>query len=283
MMYDMGVNLCEGGGGDPTPADQDLLLAECVAAGVETVLGISADLVSSERTSALAVRRPDMVWCTVGVHPQYLKGDVGAMTPTTLQARLRALVETTPGCVAIGECGLDCAGTSSSTRPKTRQLRVFEAQVDLAKDLGLPLYLHCRNVFPLFFEILRARGYARGLLHCFTGTLAQAREALDLGLYIGVTGVLLMDGDPRAGDLAAGLQDGTIPLSRVIIETDAPWLSPDPARPSHPRDVWAIAKKVAALCGDSVSLESVREASCANARALFQRKGGSGCVIYGCS
>jgi TatD DNase family protein len=239
---------------------------ESLEGGVEKLVCIGNDVPTSIRAGTLCDAYPDHVYCTAGVHPQEARS-VRRDALGAFKRNLRGMAVRCKGCVAIGECGLDC--WSEASAPTAAQFRVFEAQVEVAKALGAPLYLHCRNAFEPLVKVLRDHGYARGLVHCFTGTAHQARVFVDMGLFMGVTGLLLDDADPRAAGVRDALSSGALPLERLLLETDAPWfpLGGDHAF-SRPVDVWAIAARVAAIVG--VPPEVVREATYRNTRALFE-------------
>jgi TatD DNase family protein len=260
-IVDIGVNLA--GPGYKAPGKIDEVVAGCEQACVRKIVCISNDMDCSVASAALTETYPGFAYCTLGLHPKEA-GKVTAADLDKFVATLRDLVMTTPGCVAIGECGLN--SSSPQSKPKPVQLRAFKAQVALAKELGAPLYLHCRNAFGPMMTILREEKYAKGVVHCFTGTAAQAREVIELGLYIGVTGWLL--DKARNADLVDALSSGAVPLSRLLVETDAPWLSVDPSRPSEPGDTWTILAHAAELLG--VDAETARSAVVQNFADLFE-------------
>lgn len=167
------------------------------------------------------------LYFTAGVHPHNAK----RCGPTTL-AELRQLASH-PRCVAIGECGLDFNRNFS---PPDVQQQWFEAQVQLAKELRLPLFLHCRDATDAFVAILRrhAPHPAPIVVHCFTGSRQDLQPLLDLDAYIGITGWICDDRPERGGaDLASLLP--LIPPERLMIETDAPYLTPRSIKPSRVR------------------------------------------------
>lgn len=256
-MVDAGVNLV--GPGFP---DADAVVTTAGSHGVHTLLCICSTLACNEAVAAVAARHGGRVVHTLGLHPQNAKS-VNGMGVDRFVEGLRRQVEGSPACVAIGECGLDTC--SEECRVKPAQRRVFSAQVELAKALGKPLYLHCRHAHGPFVRILREHGYARGLVHCFTGSAEQARELVGMGLYIGFAGVLL---DPRRNaQLELALRSGAVPLHRVILETDAPWMPIPPATSSTPVDVLVVLRRVADLLGES--LDAVRSAVVRNVEVLF--------------
>ncbi len=236
---DAGANLVGPGFQDPDAAVQHSFMC-----GVTALMCISNTLECSKRAIGLARRYPGKVWCTAGVHPQDTK-TVRSLSAAEFRQALHELTapERKTTVIAIGECGFDChADTSLPTRA---QQRVFDVQVAVAKELGLPLYLHSRNAQVSLLGVLRQHAYFKGVVHCFSGTAAQARELVQVGLYISVAGNLL--DDSRNTDLVHAFRDGAIPLSRLLVETDAPWLCVDPGRPSCPKDVWVVMQRVAEL------------------------------------
>lgn len=227
------------------------LLAD--APDVRDVVSISSSLTECRVNQAKATGMAS-VWFTAGVHPQRAAHALET-SPEVLSIQ-RALTThlSHPKCVAVGECGLNYHhGRGSSAA----QLLVFEAQVDLALALHMPLYLHCRDAFDDFIGVLRRKAGEGGVLgcggvvHCFTGTPAQAQAYLDLGLYIGVTGWIF--DTARNADLLEALD--IIPPHRLVVETDTPWL---PCRVgethSEPRDVVLVAERVAQIKGMDVDV-----------------------------
>lgn len=231
------------------------ILAES-ASSVGAVISISNSMAEAVANQRLAVDHAAL-YCTAGVHPHAAKT---IATGEDLGARLKPLLAG-PKCVAVGECGLDYNRMFS---PMEDQHRVFEAQITVARETGKPLYLHCRDAHEDFVAILRRHGYYHGIVHCFTGTAAQARELVDLGFYIGITGWLL--DSRRNAALVTAVRD-VIPLDRLMVETDAPWLSIAKGRHSHPRDVVAILQRVAELKG--VDPRECAAATATNVRTLF--------------
>lgn len=197
---------------------QEEVLANARARGVGGFLNISTR--QSEWGDVIgAAERNDDVWATIGVHPHEADAhpDLGA----------RALVEAAahPRVIAIGECGLDYH-YDNSERPAQRDR--FEAHIDAARETGLPLVVHTRDAEDDTAEILgRAvrEGGVTGVLHCFTGTAALARKALDFGFYISLSGIVTFK---SAGDLQETAR--MLPADRILVETDSPFLAPVPHR-----------------------------------------------------
>jgi TatD DNase family protein len=221
------------------------LVARAAAAGVSRILATGTSLASSRLGLEFALAHPS-VWATAGVHPHDAKawdaGSLAAFEPLWAHERV----------VAVGECGLDYNRMFS---PAPDQRRAFEAQAAAAVRFGKPLFLHCRDAFDDFHAMLReAHGAgAHGVVHCFTGAAAEAEACLELGFDIGVTGWVT---DPVRG---AGLRDAlrVIPLDRLHLETDAPYLRPKNAGKTRPYNEPAllpfVARAVAELKGVDVA------------------------------
>eukprot|EP00898_Chlorokybus_atmophyticus_P000894 jgi/Chlat1/1805/Chrsp135S02125 len=259
--------------GVPSP---DILLARAAGAGVREVVVNCYDVPSSTRGVALAQRlreRADeslpKVTCTVGVHPHM----VGECDASTLP-RLEHLASGNPDVVvALGECGLDF---ERNFTPRDAQLHWLHEQVKLALRLGLPLYLHERNAAESMIKALTP--YAEqiknsALIHCFTGNASDLNAYLSLGLYIGVTGLIC---DERRNKQLLQLLP-SIPLNRLVLNTDSPFLIPRNAprpRPklNEPAMLVYIAEKVAEGYAGDVDAEIVLHSSARNAAALFGRE-----------
>jgi TatD DNase family protein len=238
MWFDIGVNL----NSSQFRHDVDAVVARARAAGVMQQLLISSDLEETEHVVALAEQ-----WglhASAGVHPHQ-----ASSWNEHSSAQLVQLAQS-PHVVVIGECGLDFNRNYS---PPDAQRDAFAAQLQIAAQLHKPVYMHCRDAHDDFFSILdRYRAQLpNAILHCFTGTRAQLQDCLKRDLYIGITGWIC---DERRGhDLREAVRD--IPLDRLLLETDAPYLLPRdlPEKPSSRRNEPAylphIAQAVAALKG----------------------------------
>ena len=211
QLVDIGANL----GHESFDRDREAVLARAREAGVAQIVVTGAS--EAESATALGVARsaPGMLFSTAGVHPHHARewraGSAAAL------ARLAA----EPGVVAVGETGLDFHRDFS---PRADQERAFEAQLELAAGLGMPVFLHERDARERFLAIVsrwRAR-LPRAVVHCFTGDAAALDACLDLDLHVGVTGWIC---DERRGRHLRGLV-ARIPLERLMIETDAPYLLP---------------------------------------------------------
>jgi TatD DNase family protein len=175
------------------------------------------------------------IYYTIGCHPH----NASHMNNNYLWTELENLA-LTDNCVAIGECGLDYNRMFS---PMEKQKEVFSRQIEIAKKLNKPLYLHCRDAYEDFINIIKTHKYYNGVMHCFTGNAVQAKELVELGFNFGITGWLF---DKRRNqDLIEAIK--VIPLNKIFVETDAPWLSIVPKRNSVPQDTGEIVCRIAEL------------------------------------
>lgn len=201
-------------------ADRDQVIARARAVSVSTMIVTGADLESSRHAAELARTHPDVLFATAGIHPHH----ADSLDVATIEA-LRLLIAQ-PQVVAVGECGLDYYRNFS---PHAAQRRAFESQLRLAAESGRPVFLHQREAHADFVAQLRD---FHGLLsaavaHCFTGTAEELEDYLELGLSIGITGWFC---DERRG---AHLHElvRRIPIDRLMLETDAPYLMPRDLKP----------------------------------------------------
>lgn len=199
-------------------AEVDDIVARAEAAGVGAMLTISTHVRRFERLRALAERFPN-VCCSVGTHPHYAEKERDITLDDLLdKARYRKTV-------AIGEAGLDYHYENS---PIPDQEAGFRLHIAAARETGLPLVIHTREADEHTARILdeeMAKGPFKAVLHCFTGGRALAMHAVDLGLYVSFTGILTY---PRSDDLRAIAAE--LPIDRILVETDAPYLAPVPKR-----------------------------------------------------
>ncbi|OGL15932.1 MAG: hydrolase TatD [Candidatus Rokubacteria bacterium RIFCSPLOWO2_12_FULL_71_22] len=238
-------------------ADLPDVLARARAAGVRRMLTIGTGVETSRAAVALAGREPD-VWAAVGIHPH----DAASADDTAL-AELERLASVAR-VVAIGETGLDFFRDLS---PRAAQARAFRAQLALARRLGKPVVVHCRDAHAETLAILaEARvGDTGGIMHCFSGALDVARRCLDLGLLISLAGPVTYPKARALPDVARA-----VPADRLVIETDCPFLPPQPHRGkrNEPAYLTITAARVAELRGEP--LEDLAARTTANARALLR-------------
>jgi TatD DNase family protein len=236
----------------------DEALAEGRAAGVTRYITIGTE--PKDHTVVLDIARkyfPEVA-CTLGVHPHE-----GSIYNDEVEAFLEANVDARE-VVAVGEIGLDYHYDQS---PRELQKDAFRRQLNIAAKHKLPIEIHTRDAEPDTVEILQEfRGRLSGIVHCFTGTMWLAKEALDLGLDISFSGVVTFK---NAGDLREVVR--YVPLDRLHVETDAPYLAPVPmrGRSNVPAFVVHTARAVATL--KAISEETLLEATLANARRTFPK------------
>lgn len=237
-------------------SDRERVIAAARADGIARMIVPGTDVATSRTAVALAQAHPGVVFAGVGTHPH----DAETLTPEAL-AQERELA-TAPGVVAIGEIGLDYYRDLS---PREVQRAALVAQIGLARDLDLPIILHNRESHADMVALLRAHASGvRGVFHCFIGDQAMATDALDLGFYLSFAGPLTY---PRNAELRAVA--AWAPLDRILIETDAPYLAPQPVRGkrNEPRYVAMVAQVLAEARGLPVA--EVAAATAANAATLF--------------
>jgi TatD DNase family protein len=226
------------------------------AAGLTAIVTVGTTLSDCEKAAALA-RRYRPVYAAVGIHPHEVKG-IDASTYDLLR-----LVAREEKVVAIGEIGLDFFYDHS---PRDVQIRRFNEQLDLAEELDLPVIIHDRDAHAETLGLLRPRkGRLRGALHCFSGDAAMARECVALGFHLSVAGPVTY---PKADQLREVARE--IPLERLLIETDAPYLAPQPHRGkrNEPAFVVETARRLAEIRG--MLAEELERLTAANARRLFR-------------
>jgi TatD DNase family protein len=229
------------------PAERSAIIARARRAGVATLLTISTKLEEFAAVRGIAETDPD-IWCSVGVHP-HESADPAASD----SARLVALAQH-PKVVGIGESGLDFHYDHA---PRDHQAQAFRAHAAAARDSGLPLIVHSRGADAETIAILREEASLTGVIHCFSTGRELAEKAMELGFYISLSGIVTFK---NADDLRATARD--LPLERLLIETDAPYLAPVPLRgkTNEPAFIAHTAAFVAALKGIAVEVLARRTA-----------------------
>jgi TatD DNase family protein len=258
-MIDIGLNL----GNSQFSHDRDAVVQRACDVGVEALILTGTDLAESAAAAELAQRWPGYAFSTAGVHPH----DARHWDAQSAD-RLRELARQ-PQVVAIGECGLDFNRDFS---PRPQQEAAFSAQLALAAELNLPVFMHCRDAHERFIALLAPwlPQLPAAVLHCFTGNRTELEQCLELGLHIGITGWVC---DERRGEELRGLVP-LIPAGRLMIETDAPYLlprdlSPKPkSRRNEPAFLPHIAATLATLRGES--LTQLLAHTSATSRAFFR-------------
>lgn len=239
--------------------DETAVLARAAAAGVCRILTVATSAATSRAGVALAERHRG-VWAAVGIHPN----DADGVQPGDWETVV-ALVEH-PRVVAVGETGLD--GYWKKV-PLPQQVDYFERHLQLAQERDLPVIIHLRDTAAEILAVLRSasgRGPLRGVMHSFTGSAEQAAAFLELGLHLSFAGMVTFKKSQALREVAAH-----VPADRLLIETDAPYLSPEPLRGRHPNEPARLIHTAACLAEvRGVSLETLATQTTANARALFR-------------
>ena len=199
-------------------AELDAVVARARAAGIARMVTISTKVKKQAQLIAIAEKYPD-VFCTVGTHPHHASSEMD------VDATMLVGLSKHPKVVAIGEAGLDY---HYDTGPRDDQLKSFREHIAAARETGLPLVIHARDCDADMAAVLTeevTKGPFKAVLHCFTAGAALARTAIDLGLYIGFTGILTFKSSQSLRDIAKSL-----PADRILVETDSPYLAPVPYR-----------------------------------------------------
>jgi TatD DNase family protein len=234
--------------------DLDAVITRAVEAGVSVMVSAGTDVASSRAAIGIA-EKYESVYAAVGIHPHY----ADRFSDDTLK-EIRVLAQH-PRVVAIGEIGLDFHYADNP--PRAVQERNFEAHLDLAQEQGKPVVIHDRDAHAALMEILtRRQGAPRAMLHCFSGDLEMARQAIAFGHYVSFAGNLTFRNAQALVAVARAL-----PLERLLVETDAPYLSPRRGRRNEPAYVVLVAHKIAEL--HNVETQVVEETTRQNSQDLF--------------
>ncbi|MBY0543781.1 MAG: TatD family hydrolase [Sphingobacteriaceae bacterium] len=235
---------------------QDQLMERCLAFNIERLFLPNVDVKSIAMIDDLVKRYPENCFAMAGLHPCDVKEDYKEQLAAIFDSIANRKI------YAIGEIGIDLYWDNSTLEI---QRDAFKKQINWAKNLGLPIVIHCREAFDEVFEVLDSEKdeKLRGIFHCFTGDLVQAKRAIDLNFYLGIGGVVTYK---KAG-LDLVLVD--VPLEHIVLETDSPYLAPVPYRgkPNESSYLIHIAQKVADIYG--VSLDEVAAVTTANSKKIF--------------
>lgn len=235
--------------------DREKLLLELKESGVTGILNMSSDYKSIETTRILTETYP-FIYGACGIHPEnadeYNESVRSEMINLLKTEKFRA----------VGEIGLDYYWESNP--PKEIQKKVFRDQMEIAKTLGMPVVLHDRDAHGDILQIVREFPSVTGIFHSFSGSVDMAREVVSLGYYLGISGVATFKNARKLPEVIA-----EIPLDRLLIETDAPYMAPVPYRGKRNRSDYLIyvAEKIAEIKGKNV--EEILEATADNARRLL--------------
>ena len=240
---------------DRFDSDRDALLSAMPGVGVGLVLDPGCDLPSSRAAAELAERYPH-VYAAVGIHPE----NCGDFVSEHMDA-LRQLARE-PKVVAIGEIGLDYYWPENP--PRDFQQQVFRSQLELALELDLPVIVHDREAHGDSLAIVKEYPALRGVFHCYSGSVEMARELLALGWYLGFDGPVTYKNARKTVEVAE-----MVPLDRILIETDSPYMSPVPLRGKRndSRNVYYIAEKLAQIKG--MTTEEMARLTMENGKSLF--------------
>ena len=235
--------------------DRDAVLSALPAAGVGLVVDPGCDLASSRAAIALA-EQYSYVYAAVGIHPE----DCAGITDNDLE-ELRILCGHEK-VVAVGEIGLDYYWKTNP--PREFQQEIFRRQLELARELNLPVIVHDRDAHGDCLEMIREFPDLRGVFHCFSGSAEMALELLKRGWYLGFDGPVTYKNARRAGEVLA-----VTPLDRILLETDSPYLAPEPFRGKRndSRYLFHIAAKVAEC--KNISPEEIETRTYENGKRLF--------------
>ena len=252
MLFDTHVHM-----NDPAfDADRDELIRSFPEQGVELAMNVGCSLASSHDAIALAETYPH-IYAAVGSHPD----SADEVNDEVIEA-YRKLCKLHPKVKAIGEIGLDYYYEDI---PRDVQKKAFIAQLELARELDLPVVVHERDAHDDGLTIIKQFPTVRGVFHCYSGSAEMARQLVKLGWYIGFTGVLTFKNARKAVETAQ-----SIPLDRIVIETDCPFMSPEPFRGKRndPTKVYRMAEKLAELRG--ISVEQAQAITFENGKRLYR-------------
>ncbi|NUM25476.1 MAG: TatD family hydrolase [Candidatus Buchananbacteria bacterium] len=248
-------------------SDWQEVIADCQQHEI-WMINVGAQLATSRRAVDIAQQYERGVYAAIGLHPIHVSGS--EFHPEAFNVDdYRALVLSSKKIVAIGETGIDFFHSDSNFE---NQKKVFTKQIRLAKEFDLPIIIHGRNskdgtkdAYQEILNIVKTEKYNRGVVHCYGGNLSQALEFSELGFYVGFTGIVTFDKTGKLPEIAS-----KISLSSMLIETDSPYLAPEPHRGkrNQPQYVRQVAEKIAEI--KSVSYTTVVEEMTKNSFNLFK-------------
>ncbi len=253
MLFDTHAHL-----NDPAfDEDREAVLLGLKEKGVEYVMNVGCCLESSRDCITMAEKYP-FVYASVGSHP-----DSADEVNDDVLDQYRQMAQH-PKVKAIGEIGADYY---YETIPREIQLKAFRMQMELARELKLPVIVHERNAHDDGMKVVKEFKDVTGVFHCYSGSAEMARQLVDMGWYIGFTGVLTFKNARKAVETAE-----RIPLERIVLETDCPFMAPEPFRGKRndPGYLYRMAERLAEIRG--ISVEEVRRATTKNAKTLYRIK-----------
>lgn len=236
--------------------DREQVIARIFESGVAGFVNVGACMASSARSVTLATQY-EKIYAAVGIHPH------DAENALEKDYEQLATWSKLPKVVGIGEIGLDYYYDLS---PRDVQRKVFVRQIDVARQMNMPIIIHDRDAHADILDVIKkeAKG-VRGILHCFSGSLEMAKEIIKLGFYISIAGPVTFKNAAKLPEIVAN-----VPLERLLIETDSPYLTPHPHRGkrNEPTYVRLVAEQVASLRG--MELSALAEATHNNAKDIFK-------------
>lgn len=237
-------------------ADRPELLANLPGQGIGRLLNPGCSLASSRAASELA-KQYDYIYCAVGSHP-----DAADEVDEKVLEEYRRLVRENPKVKAIGEIGLDY---HYEDIPRDIQQRAFRMQMELARELNLPVIVHEREAHEDGMRIVEEFPEVKGVFHCYSGSAEMAKWLVSRGWYVGFTGVLTFKNARKAVETARA-----VPLERIVLETDCPYMSPEPFRGKRndPSRLYRMAEKLAELRG--LTVEEIHTITMENGKRLYR-------------
>lgn len=257
--------------------DIDKVLENAKAEGVFKIVTIGTSLATSKTAIKIAEKysHEDMeIFATCGIHPNDGAEEVENLGLSKVMKQLKEIAKSSGKVVGIGECGLDYFGESdkrqvTSDKEKEFQRELFSAQIKLATDLDLPLVVHCRNGWEEIFELLTTNherlNNLDGVFHSFTGGTDEVKKAIDLGFNISFSGIVTFKNAKNIAEAAS-----KVPMDRILVETDSPFLTPEPARGSQnePKNVTIIGQFLAKHL--NLPVGKIEKLTTSNAASLFR-------------
>ena len=236
--------------------DRAQLLATLPEQGLALVMNPGCSLASSRNVVKIAAEY-DYIYAAVGAHP-----DVADEVNEAVIEEYRTLCKLNPKVKAIGEIGLDY---HYEDIPREIQLKAFRMQMELARELDLPVIVHERDAHEDGMAVIREFYDVTGVFHCYSGSAEMARQLVERGWYIGFTGVLTFKNARKAVEVAS-----SIPLERIVLETDCPYMAPEPFRGKRndPGKLYRMAEKLAEIRG--LSVEEIHEITTENGKRLYR-------------
>ena len=236
--------------------DRAELLKTLPEQGLALVMNPGCSLASSRNVVKIAAEY-DYIYAAVGSHP-----DVADEVNEAVIEEYRTLCKLNPKVKAIGEIGLDY---HYEDIPREIQLKAFRMQMELARELDLPVIVHERDAHEDGMAVIREFPEVKGVFHCYSGSAEMARQLVNMGWYIGFTGVLTFKNARKAVEVAS-----SIPLDRIVLETDCPYMAPEPFRGKRndPGKLYRMAEKLAEIRG--MSLEEIHAITVENGKKLYR-------------